>query len=247
MSRKLYLAALITEAVRVIKEAQGVVPPTGQAVPPSPVPPAPATNAPAPSPAPTPDGANTPPPVDGEQPKPFDLDTLIDRLNVIRGGKSFADPEVYGHLTTYFNSLNDADKASVDRFLQSIGRIVIQVDDTQQTGSGNAQPAMNQTPAPAPAPAAPAPAPGGAPAVQESIDLSEGNLLLESVKEGVRFKFAGKEMDFGSSDHLKVLKYMLHGLQNLRDCYQTGSANRLVYATTCHKLRRLIAKHGPTN
>lgn len=245
MSRKLYLAALITEAVRVIKEAQGDVPPTGQAVPPSPVPPATATNAPPPSPAP--DGAPTPPPVDGEQPKPFDLDTLIDRLNVIRGGKSFADPEVYGHLTTYFNSLNDADKASVDRFLQSIGKIVIQVDNAQQTGSGNAQPAMNQAPAPVATAPAPGGAPGGAPGVQESIDLSEGNLLLESVKEGVRFKFAGKEMDFGSSDHLKVLKYMLHGLQNLRDCYQTGSANRLVYATACHKLRRLIAKHGPTS
>lgn len=240
MSRKLYLSALLTEAVRIVKEAQEAAPPaTGQAVPPSPVPPAPATNAPPPSQAP---GASNAPPQDGEQPKPFDLDTLIDRLNVIRGGKSFADPEVYGHLTTYFNSLNDADKASVDRFLQSIGKIVIQVDNAQQTGSGNAQPAMNQTPAPV----APAPAPGGAPAVQESIDLPEGTLLLESVKEGVRFKFAGKEMDFGSSDHLKVLKYMLHGLQNLRDCYQVGSANRLVYATACHKLRRLIAKHGPT-
>lgn len=70
-------------------------------------------------------------------------------------------------------------------------------------------------------------------------------LLLESVKEGVRFKFGGKEMDFGSTDHIRVLKGLLHGMQSLRDCYQVGSANRHVYASACHKLRKLIAKHGP--
>lgn len=238
-SRKLYLAALLTEAVRIIKEAEappGPMPPSG-AVPPSPVPPAPATNAPAPSP---PVDPNAPPSDTGAEAKPFDLDAMIDRLNVIRGGKSFADPEVYGQLTSYFKSISETDKAVIDRFLQSIGKIVIQVDQTQQgTSSGNAQPAMNQTPAPA----APAPAPGGA-AVQEGVDDSNDNLLAESVKEGVRFKFAGREMDFGSTDHVKVLKGLLHGLQNLRDCYELGSANRHVYASACHKLKRLILKHG---
>jgi hypothetical protein len=83
---------------------------------------------------------------------------MIDRLNVIRGGKSFADPEVYGQLTTHFNAMSEADKAVVDRFLQMIGKTVIQVDTTQQSSgtTGNTQPAMNQ----APAPAAPAAAPG---------------------------------------------------------------------------------------
>lgn len=241
MSRKLYLAALLTEAVRIVKEAEAPQQPApGPAVPPSPVPPAPATNAASAAP---PTDPNAPPAAAGEQPKPFDLDVLIDRLNVIRGGKSFADPEVYGQLTSYFKSTSDADKAVIDKFLQSIGKIVIQVDTTQQTGSGTAQPPVGQTPAPV----TPAAAPGAAPGpVQEGLELQEENMLLESVKEGVRFKFGGKEMDFGSTDHLKILKYVLHGLQNLRDCYQVGSANRHVYASACHKLRKLIAKHGPT-
>lgn len=237
-SRKIYLAALLTEAIRIVKEAEAPgQPPASGAVPPSPVPPAPATNAPAPTPPPDP---NAPPAATGDQPKPFDLDAMIDRLNVIRGGKSFADPEVYGQLTSYFKSTSDTDKAVIDKFLQSIGKIVIQVDTTQQgTTSGNTQPAMNQ----APAPVAPAPAPGGAP-VQEEIESSDNNLLAESVKEGVRFKFGGKEMDFGSTDHVRVLKGLLHGLQNLRDCYELGSANRHVYASACHKLRKLIIKHN---
>jgi len=243
MSRKLYLASLLTEAVRIVKEAQQPpaappAPPAGtQAVPASPVPPSPATNAQGPSGA----DPNAPPPAGGEQPKPFDLDVLIDRLNVIRGGKSFADPEVYGQLTTYFNGLNDTDKAVIDRFLQSIGKIVIQVDNNQNSGSNTAQPPMNQTPAAPPAPAA------SAAPMQEALEPFREDVILESVKEGVRFRFGNKEMDFGSSDHLKVLKYMLHGLQNLRDCYQVGSANRHVYASACHKLRKLIAKHGSVN
>lgn len=80
--------------------------------------------------------------------------------------------------------------------------------------------------------------------VQEAVQ--QESLLLESVKEGVRFKFGGKEMDFGSTDHVRVLKGLLHGMQNLRDCYQLGSANRHVYSAACHKLKKLIAKHGPS-
>lgn len=152
MSRKLYLAALLTEAVRVLKEAE--MPPPGPSVPPSPVPPAPATNASAVAP---PVDPNAPPPAaGGEAAKPFDLDAMIDRLNVIRGGKSFADPEVYGQLTAHFKAMSDADKAVIDKFLQAIGQIVIQVDVTQQSSNGGSQPPMNQ----APAPVAPAPAPG---------------------------------------------------------------------------------------
>lgn len=238
MSRKLYLAALIQEAKRIIQEAGEQPPqPQQQAVPPSPVPPAPATNAPPPTPSPE---APQPPEGAGEV-KPFDIDALIDRLNVIRGGKSFADPEVYGQLTTWFKSTNEADKAVIDRFLQSIGKIVIQVDTNQQTTtSGNTQPPMNQTPPVTPT----VPSMGGAP-VQESLGASE--LISESIKEGMKFKFAGKEMEFGSPEHLRVLRGLLHGLQNLRDCYSLGSANRHIYAQACHKIRKLIAKHMPEN
>jgi hypothetical protein len=95
------------------------------------------------------------------QPKPFDVDSMIERMNIIRGGRSFADPEVYGQLTSYFKGLNEADKAIIDRFLQDINKIVIQVDTTQQVagGGGGAQPPAGPAPT-APAPAAPAAAPG---------------------------------------------------------------------------------------
>lgn len=71
-------------------------------------------------------------------------------------------------------------------------------------------------------------------------------MLKESVKEGVRYKLGSQEMDFGSPEHVKVLKAMLRGLQALRDCYNPGSANRHVYSAACHKLKKLIAKHGPS-
>lgn len=80
--------------------------------------------------------------------------------------------------------------------------------------------------------------------VQEVV---KNTLLSESIKEGVRFKFGGKEMEFGSPEHIRVMKGMLHGLQGLRDCYQPGSANRHVYASACHKLRKLILKHSTSN
>lgn len=69
-------------------------------------------------------------------------------------------------------------------------------------------------------------------------------LITESVKEGVKYKFGGKEVEFGSSEHVRIMKGMLHGLQSLRDCYNLGSANRHVYSAACHKLRLLIDKFG---
>lgn len=131
--------------------------PGGSAVPPSPVPPAPATNTSAAAMPPA-------PPVPGAQPgqdmqqKPFDVDSMIERMNIIRGGRSFADPEVYGQLTSYFKGLNETDKAVIDRFLQDVNKIVIQVDTTQQVagGGGGAQPPVAPPAAPGAAPAAPA-------------------------------------------------------------------------------------------
>ena len=79
--------------------------------------------------------------------------------------------------------------------------------------------------------------------VQEAVKKEVA--LKESVKEGIRYKFGKAEMDFGSSEHVKVLKGLLHGLQSLRDCYEIGSAHRHVYASACHKLRKLILKHSP--
>lgn len=157
-SRKIYLGALVTEAVRVLKEAN-FPPPAQSAVPPSPAPVSPDTNGSAQTPPPPipPADPNVAGATPGAEPaKPFDVDSMIDRLNVIRGGKSFSDPEVYGQLVAYFKTLSEADKGIIDRFLQNIGKTVIQVDGNQPGTGGGMQPPTNQAPPVAPAaPAAP--------------------------------------------------------------------------------------------
>jgi hypothetical protein len=78
--------------------------------------------------------------------------------------------------------------------------------------------------------------------VREAV--KEVATLNESTREGVKFKFGGKEMEFGSPEHVRVLKALLRGLQALRDCYPTGSANRHVYSSACYRLKKLIDKHN---
>jgi len=73
--------------------------------------------------------------------------------------------------------------------------------------------------------------------------VKEVATLNENIREGVKFKFSGKELEFGSPEHVKVLKALLRGMQALRDCYNPGSANRHVYSLACFKLKKLIAKH----
>ena len=75
--------------------------------------------------------------------------------------------------------------------------------------------------------------------------LEEQGILSENLREGVKFRFGSQELDFGSPEHLKILKGLLHGLASLRDCYEIGSAPRHVYASACHRLKRLITKHSP--
>lgn len=78
-------------------------------------------------------------------------------------------------------------------------------------------------------------------AIKEAVKEA---FLNESIKEGVKFKIGSKEMEFGGAEHLKILKALLKGMQSLRDCYNPGSANRHVYSSACHKLKKLIDKHG---
>src|SRR5512135_3437200 len=92
--RKKYLTYLLTEAVSMLKEQ---APPVSAAPPPMPTPPATVTGAPQ-------TGAENPAGAPGEA-KPFTVDEMIERLNVVRSGKSFSDPEVYGQLTSYFKSM----------------------------------------------------------------------------------------------------------------------------------------------
>lgn len=96
------------------------------------------------------------PPVDGAATGEVTVDTIIDKLNVIRGGSSFSDPEVYGQLTTFWNSIPEPQRVTLDSQLNSIGKIV-SIAEPQEAGAAPA--AGGTTPPNAP----PAQAPGGVP------------------------------------------------------------------------------------
>lgn len=143
--REFKVANLIKEAVTLalyeqkLHEADpNMVPPpapNGGATPPAP-------------PAPPADQNAVPSATDPNAPQqggqPLTVDSMIERLNVIRGGRSFTDPEIYGQFTTFFKQLAPEQLQTIDQFLQDISKIVVNVE-SQATAEPNAQ----QTQAPA--------------------------------------------------------------------------------------------------
>jgi hypothetical protein len=87
---------------------------------------------------------------------------MIERFNVIRAGKSFDDPEVFGQLTTLYKAMEDEQKQKLDTLLWNIGKIVQNVSDKTATPEAAAPPAPEAPPAPAPEAAAPPAAPPAA-------------------------------------------------------------------------------------
>lgn len=95
---------------------------------------------------------------------PVSVDVIIDKLNSIRGGKSFKDAEVYGQLTSMFKGLGDQDKAILDKLLSQIQQIS-QSTLVQPTAAPSQQP-MPQAPTPVAQPVAPpSPVPSQVPPV----------------------------------------------------------------------------------
>jgi len=109
------------------------------------------------------------------QPKEITLDSVVERLNVIRGGKSLKDPQVYTELNSYFTSLPDQDRQQLFGFLTKISQIITGTpgeEQMQQPGAPVATPPEDMAPVapaaapmapPAVAPAAPAAPPAAAP------------------------------------------------------------------------------------
>lgn len=87
------------------------------------------------------------------------VDTMIDKLNVIRGGTSFSDPEVYGQLTTMWNSIPEEQRVSLDQHLNNIGKIV-SIAEPEEAQQQPPAPNAGQA-APTPPPATPGTAPAG--------------------------------------------------------------------------------------
>jgi hypothetical protein len=140
--RQKFLRSLVNEAVYQILQEQEA--PAGI--------PAPATPPADVSAPPSPEAPTT-----ESQPKEFTVDDMIERLNVIRGGRSFTDPEVYGQLVTFFKKQTDEQKQAIEAFLVEIGKIVINVNEQEAPAAEQTSAAPPATP-PAATPAAPAPA-----------------------------------------------------------------------------------------
>lgn len=128
--RKRFLENLIGEAiVNVLAEQDQGAEPVA-AAPPAAAPPQ------APPPASSPPAVTEP----ASPEQPFSVDDMIERLNVIRGGRSFTDPEVYGRLVTYFKTLDDSARDSLEKFLVELGKIVIDVGQEVQKSAPPAEP-----------------------------------------------------------------------------------------------------------
>lgn len=126
-----------------------------------------------PAPAPAPEAAPVPAeeaPAEGVNTE-FTIEEMIERLNVIRGGKSFKDNDVYTKLIVFFSKLSEQQKNDLRQMLIDIGQAVINVPEEEKVEAAPTEapveaPAAETTPAaPAPAPAAPAAAAPAAPAV----------------------------------------------------------------------------------
>lgn len=104
-----------------------------------------------------------PPPVStpgNEVPKQYTVDDMIDELNVIRGGRSFTDPEVYGRLVTFFKNLSEDQKSNLDNLLTQIAELVTGVDDSQPNQETQGQSGQSQPTPPPESPQKSAPMPG---------------------------------------------------------------------------------------
>lgn len=166
--RTLKLENLIKEAVTLALYEQDQQPVTNA----GPVPP--------PAPAPPPEQNQPPQPPPGspdqqaQQQQPMTIDSMIERLNVIRGGKSFTDPEVYGQIVTYFKKITPDQNQVIDQYLQDISRIMVNVRTGNDEAQAPDQAAGQAPPAQSGAPQAPISPGGGAVAPAGGAPTSPG-------------------------------------------------------------------------
>lgn len=77
--------------------------------------------------------------------------------------------------------------------------------------------------------------------IQEAVELS----LLEHKNKDKKILIDGKEVMFGSDDHISDLEKTLSGLTRVRDCFPRGSANRHRYSQALSHLKKLIQTLKP--
>lgn len=114
-------------------------------------------------------------PAAGEEKKPVTVEDIIEKLNVVRSGRSTKDLDVKRELEEYVNQFDEDEKTALLAFLQGLGQILTSGIDSQEAadpmdpyalqikkslGAKSSNAAQASTPAAA---AAPAPTPGPVP------------------------------------------------------------------------------------
>lgn len=159
--RKSIIALTLLEAAQALREQQAP-PPAPEPVAAPPAPPAPVAAAPEAGVSPAPTGVA----IDAETGEALTLDDILERLNIIRSGKSFSDPAVYANLSNWYQKLPPDEQTKLNESLKTIGAIVQsqqpEIAQTNPLAATPEQPAPAAPPAPVPAPevaAAPPPQP----------------------------------------------------------------------------------------
>ncbi len=124
--------------------------------------------APAPAPAPNPAGTSSQAPTPGVPAEPITLDDIIEKLNVIRAGRSTKDDNVKSDLENYILQFSEEDKGSLLAFLDGLGRILTPPEQVSPTPGGVPGAPVKSAPTPV---TSPAPAPS-APAAPKSVSKS---------------------------------------------------------------------------
>ena len=124
-------------------------------------PPAPAPT-PAPATSPNPAGASPQAPTPSVPAEPITLDDIIEKLNVIRAGRSTKDDSVKSDLENYILQFSEEDKGSLLAFLDGLGRILTPPEQISPAPGGVPGAPVKSAPTPVTSPT-PAPSPAAAP------------------------------------------------------------------------------------
>jgi hypothetical protein len=90
--------------------------------------------------APTPEPAPTPPPASpaapttpgaGEAARPITVDDIIEKLNIVRSGRSTKDGDVKRELNEYIAQFSEEEKTALVAFLEGLGQILTSGVDSQ--------------------------------------------------------------------------------------------------------------------
>jgi hypothetical protein len=196
---------------------------------------------------------------------PVTVDKIVDHLNGIRSGKSFNDPLVFTAITNVFNSLSAAEKAVLDKALSQIDNSITQITKQQSPPNPNNQ----EVKAPSVKPEIGALA-GGASApnsfqgpqqVQQAMqsspisgmmaglisetfesDTSSLSSIVESLNRPIKTSLVvnGKEVEFGSPEHITQITIVLNGLEDFKNCYKKGSSMRYTISNACGRIRKFL-------